>query len=81
CTGGIAFTGCRPPTERNLIPGILLFIELTDGESIVADENYIRQSILDPTSQVVAGFPPAMPVQDLDDAQIQSVIMYIKTLE
>ena len=56
-------------------------VELTDGESIVADENYIRQSILDPTSQVVAGFPPAMPAQDLDDAQIQSVIMYIKTLE
>ena len=32
-----------------------------DGKTVVADENYIRESILDPQAQVVAGFEPVMP--------------------
>ncbi|MCP4429004.1 MAG: cytochrome c oxidase subunit II [Chloroflexi bacterium] len=35
--------------------------ELEDGTTITVDEEYIRKSILDPNSQIVADFPPAMP--------------------
>ncbi|MCP5480889.1 MAG: cytochrome c oxidase subunit II [Spirochaetales bacterium] len=55
--------------------------EFTDGSTVVADENYIRQSILQPESQVVAGFPNAMPPQNLDNASIQSIILYMKSLQ
>jgi cytochrome c oxidase subunit 2 len=54
-----------------------------DGTSSKVDENYIRQSILDPTSKIVAGFPPSMPTYQgkLKDAQIDAIIAYIKSLK
>ena len=33
----------------------------TDGRIVVADENYIRESIIDPMAAIVAGFEPVMP--------------------
>ena len=47
----------------------------------MADENYLRQSITDPTAKVVQGFPPSMPLTKLSDRQITGVIEYIKTLK
>jgi len=56
--------------------------EFTDGSSHTADENYIRQSILEPQSQVVKGFPPVMPSFKgiLSDDDISALIAYMKTL-
>jgi cytochrome c oxidase subunit II len=34
---------------------------LEDGRTVVADENYVRESILDPTAKIVSGFKPVMP--------------------
>ncbi|MER2598025.1 MAG: cytochrome c oxidase subunit II [Caldilineales bacterium] len=59
-------------------------VELVDGSTVLIDEAYIRQSILEPNSQVVAGFQPIMPLtygDVLSDRQIQALIEYIKTLE
>lgn len=53
---------------------------LADGTSAEADENYLRSSILNPNEQIVEGYPAAMPVQNLSDSEIQSVIEYMKTL-
>ena len=56
-------------------------VELEDGTKVIADEAYITQSIKDPTSQIVKGFPPAMPPYAyLTDQQIADIIAYIKTL-
>jgi cytochrome c oxidase subunit II len=54
-----------------------------DGSSTVADENYITNSINNPTGQVVSGFAPAMPTYQgkLNDKQINGIIEYIKTLK
>jgi cytochrome c oxidase subunit II len=60
---------------------------MTDGTSVTlagADgENYIRQSILEPNAKVVSGFQPQMPSYQgqLEDAHIEALIAYIKTLE
>jgi cytochrome c oxidase subunit II len=57
---------------------------LADGSTVTADENYLRQSILDPASQVVEGFPPAMPgiySGLLDAQQLDGLIAYLKTLQ
>ena len=54
---------------------------LADGTKVVADENYIRNSILEPNQQVLSGYPAAMPVQDYNDAEIQSIIEYLKSVK
>ena len=33
-------------------------VQLQDGQTVVADENYIRESIMNPIAKVVAGFQP-----------------------
>ncbi|MCA9810534.1 MAG: cytochrome c oxidase subunit II [Candidatus Dadabacteria bacterium] len=58
-------------------------VELADGSNVDADENYLRQSILEPQSQVVKGFQPVMPSFKgiLSDDEVTAVIAYIKTLK
>jgi cytochrome c oxidase subunit II len=36
-------------------------VRLSDNRVIIADDNYIRESILNPNAKVVAGFQPIMP--------------------
>ncbi len=52
------------------------------GDSVVADDNYIRQSIMDPGSQIVQGFTNQMPTfaGRLDDDQVNALIAYIQSL-
>ena len=37
-------------------------VALEDGRTLTADENYVRQCIVNSQEQVVKGFPPIMPV-------------------
>lgn len=55
----------------------------TDGTSAVADENYIRQSILEPNAKVVQGYEPVMPTFQglLRDREVLGAIEYIKSLK
>lgn len=55
----------------------------TDGTKAPVDENYIRDSILDPQSQVRQGYPPIMPPfkGQLSDKEITGLIEYIKSLQ
>ncbi len=54
-----------------------------DGTSAKADENYLRESIVDPQAKVVAGFGPVMPTYQgkLKDGEITAIIDYIKSLK
>ncbi len=54
-------------------------VQLQSGQT-TADENYIRESILEPSSQIVAGFEPVMPRIRLSDAEVGALIAYIKSL-
>jgi cytochrome c oxidase subunit 2 len=56
---------------------------LSDGTKIKADENYIRESILEPNAKIVQGFQPIMPTYQglLKDVQIDALIAYMKTLK
>jgi mono/diheme cytochrome c family protein len=58
-------------------------ITLESGETVTADDAYIRESILQPNAKVHQGFPPAMPTFSgvLSDEQIAGVIAFIRTLE
>src|ERR1043165_7414000 len=57
-------------------------VRLQDGTTFVADEPYIRESILNPRAKVVAGFQPIMPTfqNQVDEEQILELIDYIKSL-
>jgi cytochrome c oxidase subunit 2 len=57
-------------------------VRLDDGSTILADEAYLRQSILDPTAQVVAGYKPVMPTYkgQIGEEGIFQLIAYLKTL-
>lgn len=57
--------------------------EMTDGTDITVDENYLRESILEPHKKVVAGFQPVMPTYQgvLKNDEIDALIAYMKTLK
>jgi len=57
--------------------------KLNDGSEIIVDENYIRESILNPQSKVVLGFQPVMPTYQgaVTDRQIDALIAYLKSLK
>lgn len=57
--------------------------QLADGSTYVANEDYIKESILYPNNKVVAGYSPAMPSYQgqLSDEQIEQVIAFMKTLD
>lgn len=57
--------------------------KFTDGSSLVVDENYLRESILNPQAKVVAGFEPVMPTFQglLREIEIKGIIAYIKDKE
>lgn len=56
---------------------------LTDGSTVTVDENYVRNSIMTPQAQVVAGFGPVMPTFQgkLKDRDITAIIEYLKTVK
>jgi cytochrome c oxidase subunit II len=54
-----------------------------DGSNATVDENYVRDSILNPQARVRQGFPPSMPSfqGQLSDKEIAGVIEYLKSLK
>jgi cytochrome c oxidase subunit II len=56
-------------------------VELVDGSTLVADEDYIRRSILDPNAEVTAGFQPLMPPYQFSDSEIEAFVAYLRELD
>ncbi|RAP35811.1 cytochrome c oxidase subunit II [Candidatus Marinamargulisbacteria bacterium SCGC AAA071-K20] len=57
--------------------------QMADGSSVKADDNYIRESVVNPQAKVVKGFAPVMPAYAglLSDREIDAIIEYIKSLK
>jgi cytochrome c oxidase subunit II len=68
-------------------------VTLDDGRKVIADENYIRESIRLPRAKIVAGWKPIMPQFDppdspndprdnrMSEAELQDIVAFIKTLK
>jgi cytochrome c oxidase subunit 2 len=58
-------------------------VKLADGSTVLADDAYIRESILQPNAKIVAGYAPVMPsFQGLvTEDQILALTAYIKSLK
>jgi cytochrome c oxidase subunit 2 len=57
-------------------------VELVDGRTVTADENYLRECILDPGAKRLKGFAPIMPTFQglVTDEQVNALVAYIKSI-
>jgi cytochrome c oxidase subunit II len=58
-------------------------VTMQNGENVVFDEAYVRESILTPTAKVAAGFQPIMPTFQglVSEEQLLQLIEYVKSLK
>ena len=58
-------------------------VKLADGSTAVADEGYLRESILNPQAKLVAGYQPLMPTFQglVNEEALMGLIEYIKSLQ
>jgi cytochrome c oxidase subunit 2 len=79
-------SGCHSETSKVHAPNLIgLYgrkVQLSDGRTVTADEAYLRDSMLMPRRDVVAGFEPIMPSYAgiLTDGEIISLTAYIRSL-
>lgn len=57
-------------------------VPLSDGRTVTADEEYFRESIVEPGAKVVKGYPNVMPTfkTSLSTDDIADIVAYLKTL-
>ena len=58
-------------------------VVITGGKEreITADEAYLKRSIEDPKADIVKGFQPIMPPQNLSEEELSSIIEYLERLK
>jgi cytochrome c oxidase subunit II len=58
-------------------------VKLADGSTVVADEAYVRESIVNPAAKVTAGYQPVMPTfqGQVSEEQVIALIAYIRSLQ
>ncbi len=78
--------GCHDPAATVHAPSLAgLYgrpVPLSDGTTVIADDDYLRDSILLPRKQVAAGYAPIMPsfAGQVDEADVLDLIAYIRHL-
>jgi cytochrome c oxidase subunit 2 len=72
--------GGRGPSLRGLFGSQ---VKLATGATVVADEAYLRESILNPQAKLVAGYQPLMPTFQglVNEEALLGLIEYIKSLQ
>jgi cytochrome c oxidase subunit 2 len=79
-------SGCHDAPSHATAPALTgLYgrrVVLRGGGSAVADESFVRQAMLTPAAQPIAGYPSAMPsfAGQLDEEQIVALVAYVKSL-
>ena len=78
---------CHKPDHTGRGPSLVGIagqtIALADGRRVVADDNYLRESILNSQAKVVQGFQPIMPTFQglMTEDQVLQLVAYIKSLK
>jgi cytochrome c oxidase subunit 2 len=57
-------------------------VQLQDGQRLIADESYVRESIINPRAKIVAGFQPIMPTfqGQVSEEQLLQLVAYIRSI-
>jgi cytochrome c oxidase subunit 2 len=58
-------------------------VDLADGRKVVADENYLRESVMNSQAKIVKGYQGIMPAFQgmVSEENLMQLIAYIKTLK
>ncbi len=78
--------GCHRPDESGSGPTLTGLIgqkvQLADGNEITADEQYLRDSILNPQKQILSGYRAVMPTYQgqISESDVLRLIAYLKSL-
>jgi cytochrome c oxidase subunit II len=77
-------TGCHEDSNQGpSLVGIYGIEEtLENGDIVTVDDDYLRESILEPGAKIVKGYKPIMPSfgAQLDDEEVDTIIEYIRSL-
>ena len=82
----LACNNCHREDNTGRCPNLVgLFgqpVKLTGGNTVKADEAYIRESILQPQAKIVAGYEPVMPTFQglVTEDQILQLVEYVKSI-
>ena len=82
----LACNTCHRPDSQGrgpVLDGLIgRTVMLQSGESVVADEAYVRESILNPSAKITAGYQPIMPTFQglVTEEQVLQIIEYVKSL-
>jgi cytochrome c oxidase subunit 2 len=70
----------RAPVLENLFGGSVV---LNDGRVVEADENYLRESIVNPSAKIVAGYENIMPTfqGQVSEEEMFELVAYIRSLK
>jgi cytochrome c oxidase subunit 2 len=83
----LACNTCHRPDAQGrgpVLDGLLgKTVSLQSGDTIVADEAYVRESILNPSAKITAGYQPIMPTFQglVSEEQLLELIEYVKSLQ
>ena len=81
----LACANCHRPDGSGRGPSLEglygMTVELEGGTKVVADDDYIRESILSPQAKVVKGYQPIMPTFQglVTEDQLLQLIEYVKS--
>ncbi len=79
-------SGCHEPESQILAPSLRGLwgssVRLENGERVTADHRYVRDAILLPQREIVAGYEPIMPSYTgvIDEADMLRLLEYIRSL-
>jgi len=55
-------------------------VELADGSTVTADDEYLTRAIVQPNAQIVKGYTGIMPERDLADDQVAAIVAYLRDI-
>lgn len=55
-------------------------VQLSNGDSVTADADYLARSITDPGAEIVDSFAPTMPSFDLSPDEVDALVAFIEVL-
>ncbi len=79
-------SSCHKENDTGRGPSLVGFygknVKLQSGATVVADDNYIRESIMNPQAKVVGGYQPVMPTFKglISEEGVMQIIAYLRSL-
>jgi cytochrome c oxidase subunit 2 len=58
-------------------------VKFSDGQTLVVDTDYLRESIMDPRARIVDGYQPVMPTfqGQMTEEELLELVQYIRSME